>query len=231
MASGGDEMIKAVFFDLFFTLVYPKYSDINEYDVVGISVSEWEKYAENSELYYERARGRVKKEKEIIDKIIDIMPYCLNDSEKQEILHRREERMKRALLEVDDRILDTLRQLRDRGFKIGLISNADRIDSKYWKKSPLAVYFDLTIFSCDVGILKPEIEIYKMAMDMLEIKPEESIFIGDGGSDELYGAKKAGMKTVFSEYLVSKSKDHVEKIRLYADYYLNRFDDLLRYIE
>ncbi len=50
-------MTKAVFFDLFFTLIYPKYSEINEYDVIGISASEWEKYSENDVLYYERAIG------------------------------------------------------------------------------------------------------------------------------------------------------------------------------
>ncbi len=79
-------------------------------------------------------------------------------------------------------------------------------------------------------MLKPEPEIYKLAMDMLGTKPEESIFIGDGGSDELYGAKRAGMKTVFTEYLECKSSDKIEKIKLYADYHIVSFDELLRYI-
>lgn len=101
-------MTKAVFFDLFFTLIYPKYSDINEYDVIGMSAMEWEKYAENNAIYFERAIGKVRTEKEIIDRIVDIMPYDLNESQKQEILQRREERMKRALLTIDSKILDTL---------------------------------------------------------------------------------------------------------------------------
>ncbi|HAQ41049.1 MAG TPA: haloacid dehalogenase [Clostridiales bacterium] len=224
-------MIKAVFFDLFFTLINPKYSDVNEYDVVGMSAMEWEKYAEDNTLYCERALGKVKTEKEIIDKIVDIMPYELNESQKQEILQRREDRMKRALFAADNIILDTLKEVRSKGVKLGLISNADIIDSKHWNQSPLSEFFDAAIFSCNVGRLKPRPEIYKLAMDMLEIKPEESIFVGDGDSDELYGAKIAGMKTVFTEYLECKSSDKIEKIKLYADYHINSFDELLRCIE
>lgn len=223
-------MTKAVFFDLFFTLINPRYSDINEYNVVGISAMEWEKYAEDSTLYRERALGNVRTEKEIIDRIVDIMPCNLNELQKQEILQRREERMKRALLTIDNKILDTLRKLYDKDIKIGLISNADMIDSKHWDKSPLSEFFDIAIFSCNVGILKPEPEIYKLAMDRLGSKPEDSIFIGDGGSDELYGAKMAGMKTIFTEYLERKSSDKIERIKLYADYHVDSFDELLKYI-
>lgn len=224
-------MIKAVFFDLFFTLIYPAYSDINEYDVIGISAIEWEKYAEDEVLYYERALGKVKTEKEIIDRIVDIMPYDLNDIQKQKILQRREERMKRALLTIDGKVLNTIKRIYDKGVKIGLISNADMIDSKHWEKSPLSVFFDAAIFSCNVGILKPEPEIYKIAMNALGVKSEESIFIGDGGSNELYGAKRAGMKTVFTEYIERKSPDKARKIKLYSDYNIGSFDEILEYIE
>lgn len=37
-------MVKAIFFDLFFTLADPRYGDENEYDVLGISAAEWERY-------------------------------------------------------------------------------------------------------------------------------------------------------------------------------------------
>lgn len=221
-------MIKAVFFDLFFTLIYPKYTTINEYDVIGISAIEWEKYSEDSNLYRERALGKVGTEKEIISKIVDIMPYDLNELQKQEILNRRQERMKRAMLNVDNKVLNTIKQLYDKRIKIGLISNSDIIDSKYWEESPLAKFFDLAVFSCNVGIMKPDTKIYETAMSLLDIDPKESIFVGDGGSDELCGAKKAGMKTVFTEYLEHKPLDKGEKIKLYADFHIDKFDELLR---
>lgn len=69
-------MIKAIYFDLFFTLIVPAYEKTNnEYDILNLSVSEWEQYAENDILYHERALGFVKTEIEIIDKIMSLMPF------------------------------------------------------------------------------------------------------------------------------------------------------------
>lgn len=208
-------MTKAVFFDLFFTLIYPSYSIGNEYDVLGISSSEWESYAENNILYDERAKGKIRNEREIIDRIVNIMPYKVTEEQKRKMLLKREERMKRTLLSVDNKVLEILGKVREKGVKIGLISNADIIDIKYWNDSPLSAFFDSVIFSCDVGILKPETEIYQLAMKRLNVRPEESIFIGDGGSNELFGARRAGMKTIFSEYLDCKSKIQKEMIIKY----------------
>lgn len=69
-------MVKAVFFDLFFTLIVPNYlNENNEYDVLKLTKVEWESYAENDELYKERALGIVNDEVIIIKKIIEMMPY------------------------------------------------------------------------------------------------------------------------------------------------------------
>jgi len=224
-------MIKAVFFDLFFTLIYPSYSIENEYEIIGISSSEWESYAENNILYDERAKGKIRNERQIIDRIVNIMPYKVTGEQKRKILLKREERMKRALLSIDNKVLEVLGRIREKGIKIGLISNADIIDIKYWNDSPLPAFFDSVIFSCDVGILKPETEIYQLAMKSLNVKPEESIFIGDGGSNELFGARRAGMKTIFSEYLDCKSKFQKEMIIKYSDYHIESFDDILKFID
>ncbi len=224
-------MTKAIFFDLFFTLIYPKYLDENENDVIGITISEWEEYAENNELYNERARGKIKNEREIIDKIVNRIPYQITEIQKQKILEKREERIKKALLIVDKKILETLRKIRMRGLKLGIISNADVIDIKYWDDSPLSELFDLALFSCDAGMIKPEAQIYQLAMKKLEVKPEESIFIGDGGSNELYGAQSIGMKTIFTEYLDCNSMNQREFLKKYADFHINNFDELLNCID
>lgn len=220
-------MIKAIFFDLFFTLVVPRYAGETEYDVIGISAAEWESFAENAVLYRERAEGKVKSGEKMIERIVREMPYKLLEEQKQLILRRWEERMKRALLEVDSQIVEVLKKLRADGMRLGLISNADSIDTKYWRESPMAQLFDVTAFSCDIGILKPDRAIYLSAMKELDTSPQESVFVGDGGSDELYGARAAGMKTVFAEHLVRKSGDERKRILAYADFRIERFDDLL----
>lgn len=221
-------MIKTIFFDLFFTLITPTYFDKdNEYDILNLTSAEWEKYAENDLLYQDRAMGHVKTEKEIINAISDIMPYKITDYQKQEILVRREKRMKNALLNVNAEILDTLQALKDKHIKICIISNADIIDKKYWDEGILASYFDEAVFSCDVGLLKPDIKIYEYAIQKMGASPIESIFVGDGGSQELYGAKKAGMQTVFTEFLIKKDKDKKEEIMKYSDYDIDHFYQLM----
>ena len=77
-------MINAIFFDLFFTLIVPSYEkENNEFDILNLSVDEWEKYAENDILYRERALGFVKTGTEVIDKIVSIMPFAVSDVQKE----------------------------------------------------------------------------------------------------------------------------------------------------
>ena len=108
-------MIKAIYFDLFFTLIIPAYDKANsEFDILGLSMSEWEKYAEDAALYHERALGLVKSETEIIDKIIAHIPFDVNDIQKEMVLAAREKRIFQSTLPRGERL-----------------SNADMIDCKY----------------------------------------------------------------------------------------------------
>ena len=221
-------MVKAIFFDLFFTLVVPDYLDKdNEYDVLKLKKEEWESYAENEELYKERALGKIYDEVSIVEKIIELMSYEATQEQITEIVSCRIDRMKRALVTVDKVIIDTIKSLNEFGIKICLISNADCIDCKFWNESPLSKFFDFVIFSCNVGMLKPESEIYEFALEKIGVKPEDSIFVGDGGSEELFGAKRVGMKTVFTEYLDKKDDEKRKKLMLDADYHIEKFNDLL----
>lgn len=224
-------MIKAIYFDLFFTLIVPAYEKTNnEYDILNLSVSEWEQYAENDILYHERALGFAKSEIEIIDKIISLIPFEVSAVQKEQVLFAREQRMKNALKKISKEVLDTLQKLKSKDIKLGLISNADCIDCKYWNQSPLFKYFDDSVFSCNVGLLKPDRQIYELAMQRLHVSPEQCLFVGDGGSNELYGAKTAGMGTVFSEMLEKKNVEQRKSIVKYADYHIKHINELFNYL-
>lgn len=224
-------MIKAIYFDLFFTLIIPTYDkENNEFEIVNLSLHEWKKYAEADFLYQERALGLVKSEVEIIEKIVANIPFDISDIQKEKLLIARENRMKTALQSVSDNIINVLKGLKSKNIKIWLISNADIIDCKYWKQSSLAPFFDDTIFSCNVGLLKPNEHIYELAMQHLGVLPNESLFVGDGGSEELYGAKAVGMKTMFTEALETKSGGQRNSIMKNADYHIKDFAEILNYI-
>lgn len=224
-------MIKAIYFDLFFTLIVPTYEKANnEFDILNLSAREWERYAENDILYRERALGLVKTEAEIIDKIMALMPFEVSAVQKEQVLYAREKRMKNALKMVSVEILDVLQKLKSMDIKLGLISNADCIDCKYWNQSSLFQYFNDAIFSCNVGLLKPDRQIYELAMQRLNVFPEQCLFVGDGGSNELCGAKSAGMGTVFSEMLETKNIEQRKTIIKYADYHVKHISELFYYL-
>ncbi len=220
--------IEAIFFDLFFTLIIPKYHlQQNENDVIGLSVKEWELYAENEMIYKRRAMGNVNSPEEIINEIVGSMPLLVNEVQKKKLLALRKERMKNALINVDFKIVETIEKLNDNGIKICLISNADIIDAMYWTESPLYNLFNDAIFSYEVKCLKPNSDIYNIAIQRMNVNPEKSVFVGDGGSDELLGAKRVGMKTVFTEFLDIKEPNKRKKIMEVSDYHIMHFAELI----
>jgi putative hydrolase of the HAD superfamily len=65
-----------------------------------------------------------------------------------------------------------------------------------WRASPLAPLIDVLLFSSEVGLRKPEPGIYLHATDRLGVRPERSLFVGDGAYGELNGAAAVGMTAV-----------------------------------
>lgn len=90
-------------------------------------------------------------------------------------------------------MLDTLKK---KGIKIGLITNTFSDERDIIRESPLFKYFDVALISYEQGICKPDLELYKRMTDKLNVKPEECLYVGDGGSRELYAARDAGMHPI-----------------------------------
>ncbi len=222
-------MCKAVlFFDLFFTLIEPKYSSgLNENDILGVSVDQWESIAEDQELYVRRATGQVQNHLQMIDEIVIKGGFNPSPDQRNRLLELRMNRMRSALHHVDSAILNTLSLLKEMGLQLCVISNADTIDIAGWEASPLCMLFDSAIFSCDIGSMKPQPHIYQAAMERMGISPQRSFFIGDGGSDELHGAKAVGMKTVLSDHFIKRTDQGLKKLLEHSDYHIIDFRELL----
>jgi putative hydrolase of the HAD superfamily len=92
--------------------------------------------------------------------------------------------------------LSTLAELKRRGYRLGLITNCSEDVQQLWNETALAELFDAVVFSCDVGIAKPDPRIYAIASEQLGVEPDEAVFVGDGANDELAGAERAGMRAV-----------------------------------
>ena len=89
-----------------------------------------------------------------------------------------------------------LQDLQQKGIKIGLITNTFSDERDLIRKSPLYPLFDVTMISYEQGLSKPDAAIYQRMLDALELSPEECLYVGDGGSRELYAARDIGMQAL-----------------------------------
>ncbi len=80
--------------------------------------------------------------------------------------------------QADAALLDFLRSLRP-GRKVGLISNAWSGLRAYITSQKFDDVFDEMIISAEVGLVKPDPNIYRLALKKLEAQPEESVFLDD----------------------------------------------------
>jgi putative hydrolase of the HAD superfamily len=108
-----------------------------------------------------------------------------------------------------------------------LISNADALEASGWVDSPIKDLFDVTIFSCDVGMAKPDREIFDYALAKIGVSASSSVFVGDGGSDELSGARAAGMTSVMITTHIAKWRpSQIVACRNQADYIIETLEEL-----
>ncbi|KAI7252567.1 hypothetical protein KC345_g11465 [Hortaea werneckii] len=91
-----------------------------------------------------------------------------------------------------------LEYCRDRGYPLGLVTNGSR-DIQYGKIDLLGLrgYFHTIVISGEVGISKPDPEIYQLALERLGSSAERTLFIGDHPVNDIWGAARAGMDTIW----------------------------------
>ena len=90
----------------------------------------------------------------------------------------------------------TLRALRERDVKVAVLSDCTDDLPMMWPTLPLAEWVDVTVFSYERGAHKPDPVLYAAAATELDVLASDCLYVGDGGSDELAGAERAGMRAV-----------------------------------
>ncbi len=84
----------------------------------------------------------------------------------------------RPILEVDG-IEPLIEELKGKGYGIYLLSNASCRQPNYWQRVPASRFFDGTLISYSVKLVKPMPEIYEKFFETFSLKREECFFIDD----------------------------------------------------
>ena len=132
---------------------------------------------------------------------------------------------------IPEASIELLRKLKEKGLKVGLITNTFSDEREYIRNCPLYPYFDVALISYEQGICKPDPEMFRRMTEQLGVKADECLYVGDGGSRELYAAREAGMHPVQCTWFRDMAfEPHIPCAILDEFDRADRQDDILKYI-
>ncbi len=191
--------IRAVVFDLFGTLV--EEFRMREWDRWFAATSEALGVSEEAFREAWRATAIPRQTGKLGDAVGNLRALCerLGVAPEPERLERalaaRRELFRRSFRARSD-ALPTLRAVKGRGYRTALVSMCSPETPPLWRASALAPFVDVEVFSCEVGLRKPDPEIYLLACERLGVEPGACLYVGDGSYHELSGASAVGMRAV-----------------------------------
>ena len=106
-------------------------------------------------------------------------------------------------------VREVLLELKRRGLKVGLISNAyeEEIDLVLEKAELEKATFDIIVGVDTIEKVKPSPDIFRYAISKLNVKPEETIFVGDNAEADYEGAKNAGIHALLIDRTEKQQSD------------------------
>jgi HAD superfamily hydrolase (TIGR01549 family) len=188
-------MVKAVLFDLFETLIT---ESLTRPAGVSSLAPEFGCEREAFRRQWKPVRsavtvGRVSFRQAIRDIAAQLGSHA-DDATLQRVCSERTRTKAEAFAQIEHQVLMMIDDLRSRNLRLGVISNCFAEDVAAWPHCSLVSRFDCAVFSCEVGLAKPDPHIYVEAVRRLQVDVSETWFIGDGGDDELSGAERAGLR-------------------------------------
>lgn len=97
-----------------------------------------------------------------------------------------------AGMRVEETMFALVADLRGLGVRVGLLSNSW---GSTYPRARITEAFDRVVISGEVGLRKPQPEIYRLALDGLGVPAERTVFVDDA-EPNLVGARRVGLRTV-----------------------------------
>ncbi|MBI2647557.1 TIGR02253 family HAD-type hydrolase [Candidatus Woesearchaeota archaeon] len=219
-------MIKAVIFDLDNTLIdFMKMKELSCDAAIsamidaGLNVSKNKAIEELFALYDKYGLEEKAIFQKFLKKLIRKIDYEILAS--GIVAYRR---VRAGFLEPYPHVSEVLFELKRRGIKLAIVSDAPRL--KAWIRlvaMKINHFFDVVVTFDDTKKMKPNIMPFKVTFKKLKLKPCECLMVGDRPERDIKGAKKLGMLTCFAKYGNPKAKSN-------ADYELNDIKELLEIV-
>ncbi len=93
---------------------------------------------------------------------------------------------------------EAIRQLAARGVRLGIVSNTGRTPGvvlrRVLERYDLLRYFSAISYSDEVRVRKPDAEIFERTLRALESPAARAVHVGDNPQDDVWGAKRCGMR-------------------------------------
>jgi HAD superfamily hydrolase (TIGR01549 family) len=213
-------MIKAVLFDLFETLVTQYDPGFFKKDREIYNVLSMEKDLFSSEFAKTRNGRHLGQYENRREAFIEIAgKYSLSVDMEKIIKYEKElDHLKsRAFENIDSSVIGMLREVKKLDVRICIITNCEYFEEHYYYESRLPHYLDEVLFSCEEKVAKPDKEIYQRALLKLGLTCEECIYVGDGGTSELQGAKAIGIDA-FQAYWFLKQYDEEYQMKCFQPF-------------
>ena len=124
-------------------------------------------------------------------------------------------------------VCEMLSGLRERGAGVYLLSNAQSCFTlRELDKMELTPLFDGIVISSDVGFKKPSEDIFSIALEKFGITPDCSVYVGNDMRDDIFGAHRSGLRTIYIE--TRQSRDYGDLTLPAPDYTAKDHEELCR---
>jgi putative hydrolase of the HAD superfamily len=223
MLGAGMDNIKAVIFDLDNTIL-DRTSTFSSF--TNVFLATFFNHMESTQEIFDRIiyldQDGYKDKRQLFAELILELPWKVTPQMTELLDFYTTEYVKSAVLM--NKAKEVISYLRNK-YLTGLITNG-KTAIQYGKLEQLKMSndFDFIIVSEEVGIKKPDARIFEMALDKLELTPEQCIYVGDHPVNDIEGAAKIGMETIWIK-VNQPWRDGITAKPLYT---LNKIGELLQ---
>ncbi len=113
-------------------------------------------------------------------------------------------------------VIPTLTRFRNRGLKLAIVSNTfvpGFVLDRHLEIEHLLEFFPHRVYSSALNVRKPDRRVFEHALRLVDVGPDEAIFVGDNVRNDIVGAKRAGMIAILkrprSETRTHGKADHL----------------------